>query len=89
MVSDPVVAWVEQSVKLLVDHPESVVVKVYEVASRTIIEVTTNSSETGKVIGRSGETAMALRKLLTAFSGREKRHYQFEVNDPSRERSAI
>jgi hypothetical protein len=89
MGEDFVVVWVEQTVKLLVDKPEEVLVKTYEVASRTIIEVTVAQGETGKIIGRGGETAFAIRKLLTAFSGREKRHYQFEVNDPTRERPVM
>ena len=57
----PLRAVVEVVVKTLVDHPESV--KVTESVRRgmTVVELSTAPGDMGKIIGRQGRTAAAIR----------------------------
>jgi hypothetical protein len=78
---DPVVALFGAAVRLLVDSPEDVTVTVHRIATRTIIEIDSAPEDTGKIIGKMGKTAMALRQLLSAMSGRFNVNYQLEVKE--------
>jgi uncharacterized protein len=60
----------EHLVKGIVDNPDEV-----QVASRTlrrgrVLEVRVHPDDLGKVIGRSGRTARALRTVVSALGGR-------------------
>jgi uncharacterized protein len=52
--------------KSLVDHPEAVEVREIEGAQSVVLEVRTHPDGLGKVIGREGRTAKAIRLLLGA-----------------------
>jgi len=72
-------AAVAHLVKGIVDHPEDV-----EVASRShargeVIEVHVNPEDLGRVIGRSGRTAKALRTVVKALA--DGRHVRVDVVD--------
>lgn len=54
--------------KALVDEPDAVDVTVVEAARATIYELTVDESDLGKVIGREGRTARAIRQMLSAGS---------------------
>lgn len=55
---------IEFVVKKLVDHPEDVQVRVIESDDRHVCELRVNEEDMGRVIGKQGRTAKALRTLL-------------------------
>lgn len=57
---------VEYVVKLLVDKPEEVAVTEIHSEKTTVIELRVAQSDIGKVIGKQGNTARALRTILNA-----------------------
>ncbi len=60
----------EHLVKGIVDNPQDVVVKEVTHRRGTTLEVRVNSEDIGKVIGRNGRTAKALRIVVSALAGR-------------------
>ncbi len=62
---------VEVIVKSLVDKPEDVVVTQKDEAKATIIEVRVAESDMGKVIGKKGRIAQAIRSVVKAASAKE------------------
>jgi len=63
----------EHLVKGIVDHPEDVVIKEKTHRRGTTLEVRVNPEDIGKVIGRNGRTAKALRTVVSALAGRSVR----------------
>ncbi len=59
---------IEYIAKALVDKPEDVSVKVTEGEKTTIVELRVAQEDMGKVIGKQGRTAMAIRTILNAAS---------------------
>ena len=70
---------VEYVAKSLVDDPEAVTVEVVEGQDGTVIELRVAEADMGKVIGRNGSVAKALRTLLTVTSAREGSSVQLEI----------
>ena len=70
---------VEVLVKTLVDNPDAV--RVTEVVGNNviIIEVKVEKSDMGKVIGKHGQTASAIRTLLNATSAKLKKRAVLEI----------
>lgn len=62
---------VEVIVKALVDDPESVVVTEKEEGRTTILEVKVADSDMGKVIGKQGRIAKAIRAVVKAAASKE------------------
>ncbi|MCX8094656.1 MAG: KH domain-containing protein [Caldisericia bacterium] len=58
----------EKLVKIIVDYPEKVQVKKIEGSSTVIYEVKVGQEDIGKVIGKQGKTAEALRTIVQAIS---------------------
>jgi predicted RNA-binding protein YlqC (UPF0109 family) len=63
--------FVEFIVKHLVDHPESVAVELEEKENKHVFKLKVADGEIGKVIGRRGQTATAIRILLKAVAAKE------------------
>jgi predicted RNA-binding protein YlqC (UPF0109 family) len=61
----------EHLVRGIVSHPDDVSVKDKELRHGRMLEVRVNPEDIGKVIGRSGRTATALRTVIGALAGRE------------------
>ncbi len=61
---------VEYLAKALVDNPEEVKVTEVEGESATILELSVAKADLGKVIGRQGKTARAMRTILGASSAK-------------------
>ncbi len=59
----------EHLVTGIVDHKDDVVVRQKDLRRGTVIEVRVHPDDLGRVIGRSGRTATALRTVLSALSG--------------------
>ncbi len=72
---------VELIAKKLVDHPEQV--KVTEVSGdySCVIELRVAKEDIGKVIGKKGAHAQAIRTLMMAASGKDGKRYILEILD--------
>jgi len=75
---------IETIVKALVDKPEEV--KVTEVAGETavIYEIKVSDSDIGKVIGKQGKTANALRTIVKAASSKIGKAATIQINSKPR-----
>lgn len=60
----------EHLVKGIVDNPDDVQVDLVSNRRGRILEVRVHPDDLGKVIGRSGRTAKALRQVMTGVGGR-------------------
>ncbi|MBI4435764.1 KH domain-containing protein [Candidatus Uhrbacteria bacterium] len=69
-------------VKALVDHPDEVHIKAIVGESVVLLELHVHAEDIGKVIGKKGQHAGALRTLLTAAAGKFKMQVRFEIVDP-------
>ena len=64
----------------LVDQPEAVEVKeVEQDDDYIVIELTVAKEDLGKVIGKQGRTARAMRALLTAVAGKVNKRSRLEI----------
>jgi predicted RNA-binding protein YlqC (UPF0109 family) len=70
---------VEYVAKSLVDDPEAVTVDVVEGHDGTVIELHVAEADMGKVIGRNGSVAKALRTLLKVTSARNGESVTLEI----------
>jgi predicted RNA-binding protein YlqC (UPF0109 family) len=66
----------------LVDDPDAVSVEVREEDGAQLIELHVAEDDMGKVIGRNGSVAKALRTLLKVVSAREGRAISLEIIQP-------
>ncbi len=60
----------EHLVRGIVDHPDDVQVDLVTNRRGRTLEVRVNPEDLGKVIGRAGRTAKALRQIMTSVGGR-------------------
>ena len=65
--------------RLLVDQPEAVNLAVTPQGRDTLFELAVAPDDLGKVIGRQGRTARALRTLLDARGDRDGVRYELEI----------
>ncbi len=72
---------VEFVAKSLVDDPAAVTVTEVEDEEGTVIELQVAEDDMGKVIGRNGSVAKALRTLLKVTAAREGSSVQLEIID--------
>lgn len=72
---------VEYIAKSLVDEPDAVEVHVIEGEKSTILELKVGSEDVGKVIGKHGRIAKAVRTLLGAVSTRTGKRVVLEILD--------
>ena len=70
---------VEVIAKALVDYPEEVVVTQKEEGRSIVIELHVASSDMGKVIGKQGRIAKAIRSVVKAASSRENKRVDVEI----------
>ncbi len=70
---------VEMIAKALVDNPDKVQVHQVEGEQTTILELKVAPSDLGKVIGKQGRTAKAIRTILSAAGMRDKKRYVLEI----------
>ena len=75
----PAAEFVEFVAKSLVDDPDAVSVRVVDEADGRVIELHVADDDMGKVIGRNGSVAKALRTLLKVMSAREGESIQLEI----------
>lgn len=75
----------EHLVRGLVTNPDDVRVKDRDMRRGRMLEVRVHPEDVGKVIGRQGRTAQALRTVIGALAGREEVRVDFvDVDRPRR-----
>ena len=70
---------VELIAKSLVDNPDKVQVSQLEGEQTTILELNVAQEDLGKVIGKQGRTAQAVRIILGAAGMKLKRRFNLEI----------
>jgi len=70
---------VEYLVKALVDKPEEVVINQTEGESVTILEIKVAGDDAGKVIGKEGRIANAIRTIVKAAGAKNKKRVTVEI----------
>jgi hypothetical protein len=69
----------EEIAKALVDSPEDVRVTEVEGEQTTVLELRVRNEDLGKVIGRQGRTARAIRTLLAAAGMKVQKRFVLEI----------
>ena len=71
----------EHLIEKLVDHPDDI--KINEIAGENthIFELRVNQEDLGKIIGKQGRTAKAIRTVLSAASIKESKRAILEILD--------
>ena len=72
---------VEYIAKSLVDRPEEVRVSLEEKEDVTVFHLSVAKEDLGKIIGRQGRTARALRTLVNAASAKQERRCILEIEE--------
>jgi predicted RNA-binding protein YlqC (UPF0109 family) len=75
----PVIELVEWIAKSLVDNPEKVHVSQIDGEQSSIIELRVAQEDIGKVIGKQGRNAQAIRIILGAAGMKLKRRFNLEI----------
>lgn len=70
---------IEVIARALVDQPEGVSVNEVGGTRTSILELKVAKQDIGKIIGKQGRTAGALRTILNAVAAKEKRHTVLEI----------
>lgn len=70
-------------VQRLVTQPDAVSVRELRTGDISLFEVQVAQADVGRVIGKSGRTANALRVLMVAIGAREQRKVNVEIIDPT------
>jgi hypothetical protein len=65
--------------KALVDHPDQVSVEEVEGNQTSVLELKVAKEDLGKVIGKQGRTARAMRTILSAASAKIKKRTVLEI----------
>jgi predicted RNA-binding protein YlqC (UPF0109 family) len=71
----------EYLARKLVDEPDAVRVERVEEEDTIVLRLHVAEDDLGKVIGRQGRIARALRTIVRASSARERRRVQLEIVD--------
>ena len=66
-------------VKALVDLPDQVSVNEIAGGQTVVLELKVAKSDLGKVIGKQGRNAQAIRTILSAASGKTQKRYVLEI----------
>ncbi len=79
MADEPMQSLIKTIAKALVDKPDDVVVNEIEGEQTTVIELKVAKEDLGKVIGKQGRTARALRTILSAASTKIRKRSVLEI----------
>lgn len=72
-------ALVEHVAKALVNAPDQVFVDQFEESGETVLELEVAEDDMGRVIGKGGKIARALRNLLHAAGAKTNQRYELEI----------
>jgi predicted RNA-binding protein YlqC (UPF0109 family) len=70
---------IEELAKALVDDPAQVSVNQVEEGTESVLELTVGPNDMGRVIGKQGRTARAMRNLLAAAGLKSNRRFTLEI----------
>jgi predicted RNA-binding protein YlqC (UPF0109 family) len=70
---------IEELVKAIVDKPEEVKISEVEGESTSVLELRVAKEDIGKIIGKEGKTAKAMRTILSAASQKLKKKTHLEI----------
>ena len=70
---------ISEIAQALVDRPEEVSVSEVEGGQTLILELKVAKEDIGKIIGKRGRTAQAIRTILSAASGKAKKRIVLEI----------
>lgn len=79
MADEPMKLLIEMIAKALVDKPDQVEVTEVDGEQTTVIELKVAKEDLGKVIGKQGRTARALRTILSAASTKIRKRSVLEI----------
>ncbi len=71
--------FMEFIAKHLVDHPDEVSIEIEEKEDKLVFKLKVIESDVGKIIGKNGRTASALRTLLRAVAAKEGRRAVLDI----------
>ena len=74
--------FLEQLVKSLVDHPETVKINRTVDEMGVLLTLDVHAEDMGKIIGRSGNTAKAIRTLLRVVGMKNEARVNLKINEP-------
>lgn len=77
--------FVEYVVKAIVDHPDDVTTDRTVDERGVLIKLTVNPEDMGKVIGKDGRTAVAIRKLLHVLGAKHDARVNLKIVEPGGE----
>lgn len=72
---------IEFIAKALVDHPDDVRVTEEEERGRVVVRLEVNDEDYGKVIGKGGRIAQAMRAMLKISAVRHEQYASLEIGD--------
>lgn len=82
MTQEPDVVFLEYVVKALVDNPSDVHINRIVDEMGVLITLEVNPSDMGKIIGRDGNTAKAIRTLLRTVGMKNNARVNLKINEP-------
>ena len=82
MTQEPDVVFLEYVVKALVDHPSDVRVGRTVDEMGVLITLDVNPGDMGKIIGRTGNTAKAIRTLLRVVGMKNNARVNLKIHEP-------
>lgn len=71
--------FLEYVARSLVDDPDAVVVEVSEADDEVTLTLKVGEGDMGRIIGRDGRIANAIRSLLRVMGTRDGRHVELEI----------
>ncbi len=74
--------FLEMLVKALVDNPQDVVIDRTVDEMGVLLTLTVSQADMGKIIGRSGNTAKAIRTLLRVVGMKHNARVNLKINEP-------
>ncbi|MEO8251267.1 MAG: KH domain-containing protein [Chloroflexota bacterium] len=72
-------AFLEYVARSLVDDPDAVVVELVEADDEVTLTLKVGEGDMGRIIGRDGRIANAIRSLLRVMGTRDGRHVELEI----------
>ncbi len=72
-------AMIEYIAKAIVEGKDQVFIDEYEDGDETVIELEVAEADLGRIIGRSGRVARALRNVLSAAGSKQNKRYALEI----------
>lgn len=89
MTHEPDVVFLEYVVKALVDHPSDVRVSRTVDEMGVFVKLDINPGDMGKIIGRNGNTAKAIRTLLRVVGMKNNARVNLKINEPEGGRASV